>query len=181
MKKARLSKSEVRLYLFSEEEKRAIRKFIEFAKSTVQKGVGIEQDFEDLSVGYDGYWTRYKVKDYVSKCTVPEDRQINVLPECARHCWKLLMFRKKPEDVNKTADFLLPFLKEGEIKSFKHNGERTVETKLDHVIVIYTWGLEERDTLKAKLHSLGFQNIPYRRGCKSFEKNFGHWKTWFKD
>lgn len=154
----------------TEKEMKAIREFIEFAKSTVRKGVGIEQDFGDFLVGYDGYWTRYKIKDHITKCVVPEDRQIDVLPECARHCWKLLMFRKKPGDVNKTADFLLPLLKEGEIKSFKHNGERNIKTKLDYVMVIYTWGVEERDTLKAKLHSLGFQNIPYRRGCKSFEK-----------
>lgn len=167
--------------MFSEEEKKAIRKFIEFAKSTIQKGIGIEQDFGGIMVGYDGYWTRYEVKDYASKCIVPEDRQITVLPECARHSWKLLMFRKKPEYVNKTTDILIPLLKKGEIKSFKHNGERTVKAELDYVVVIYTWRVDERDILKAKLHSLGFRNIPYRRGCKSFEKKFGHWKTWFKD
>jgi len=165
----------------NEKEMKAIRKFIEFAKSTIQKGIGIEQDFGAIMVGYDGYWTRYRAKGCVPRCVIPEDRQTDVLPKCAEHCWKLLMFRKKPEDIDKSVDSLLPLLKEGEIKSFKHNGERTVETKLDYVIVIYTWEVEERDTLKAKLHSLGFQNIPYRRGCKSFEKNFGHWKTWFKD
>jgi len=166
--------------LLTEEEKKAIEKFIEFAKSTIRKGIGIEQGFGDFCVAYDSYWTRYKVKDYVSKCIVPEDRKSDVLPKCAEHCWKLLMFRKKPEDIDESLDSLLPLLKDGEIKNFKHNGERLVETKLDYVIVIYTWGVKERDNLKAKLHSLGFTSIPYRRGCKSFEKNFGHWKTWFE-
>lgn len=165
----------------TEKEMKALREFIEFAKSAVEDGVGIEQDFGVFLVGYDGYWTRYKVKDYVSKCVVHEDRQIDALPDCAKYCWKLLMFRKKPEDVSKTADLLLPLLKGGEIKVFKHNGERKVETEHNYVIVIYTWGAEERDALKAKLHSLGFQSIPYRRGCKSFEAAFGPWKTWFKD
>lgn len=39
----------------TEKEMKAIREFIEFAKSTVRKGVGIEQDFGDFLVGYDGY------------------------------------------------------------------------------------------------------------------------------
>ena len=164
-----------------EKEKKAIRELIEFAKSTITKGAAIEQDFGSFLVGYNGYWTRYKIKDYVPKCVVLEDRQIDILPECAKHCWKLLMFRKKPEDIDKTLDFLLPLLKKGEIKSFKHNGERLYDAKPGYVIVIYNWGVKERDTLKAKLHSLGFTSIPYRRGCKSFEKKFGHWKTWFKD
>jgi hypothetical protein len=51
----------------------------------------------------------------------------------------------------------------------------------DYVIVIYTWGTEERDRLKAKLHSLGFTNVPYRGGCKMFEAEFGSWKQWFKE
>ena len=164
----------------TEKEREDIRKFIKLAKSTIRKGVGLERDFEDFLVSYDGYWTRYRVKGCVSRCVIPEDRQTDVLPECAEHCWKLLMFRKEAEDLRKTADSLIPLLKEGEIKSFKHNGERLRETELDYVIVIYTWGEEERDALKAKLHSLGFKNIPYRRGCKAFEKTFGHWKTWFK-
>jgi len=114
------------------------------------------------------------------------------------------MFRRKPEDIETSVKFLISLLKSGEIKSFKHNGNRrTLQEELDatdekrpayarkihlttanegaYVIVIYTWGTEERDRLKAKLHSIGFTNIPYRRGCRMFESQFGHWKQWFKE
>jgi len=107
------------------------------------------------------------------------------------------MFRRKPEDVDASVNLLIPLLRSGEIRSFKHNedvgkklkvlrydAERKAlvpSSKAAYVIVIYTWGLEERDRLKAKLQSIGFTNIPYRRGCKMFESKFGHWKQWFKD
>jgi len=70
-----------------------------------------------------------------------------------------------------------------EIKIFKNNGDsrRAVSPNEVYVIVIYTWGTEERDRLKTKLHSIGFTKIPYRRGCKMFESKFGHWKQWFKE
>lgn len=179
------------------EDLRAIREFLEFAKSSIQRGVALKEEFGGFSVVYDGYWTRFRVVDDSVRCQIPEDTSmITKLPECARNCWKLLMFRRKPEDIEASINLLIPLLKSGEIKSFKHNGDRG-ELKVvrydskkktlaptneeAYVIVIYTWGTEERDGLKAKLHSIGFTNIPYRRGCKMFEKNFGHWKQWFKD
>jgi len=163
-----------------------IQEFSSLAKSLALKGPALEQEFDGFYVAYDGYWARYRNVDYFVRCQVPEDISSTTdLPECARNCWKLLMFRRKPKHVEASVRFLLPLLKNGEIDSFKHNGDagelETPKGKAPYVIVIYTWGIEERDRLKAKLHSLGFTSIPYRRGCKAFEKRFGHWKEWFKD
>jgi len=168
----------------AEEDLEKIREFLEFAKVSVDRGVTLENEFDGLRVAYDGYWTRYRVIDDPLRCQIPEDTSaITELPECARNCWKLLMFRKRHEDVEDSVNLLIPLLKSGEIKSFKHNGDSqtTALTNEMYVIVIYTWGAEERDRLKAKLHSIGFTNIPYRRGCKMFERRFGHWKQWFKE
>jgi hypothetical protein len=161
-----------------------IHGFLEFAKTSVLRGVALEQEFDGFRVAYDGYWTRYRVVDDPVRCQLPEDTsEITELPECARNCWKLLMFRRKPEDVEASVNLLIPLLRSGEIKSFKHNGDRQTAALINetYVMVIYTWGIEERDRLKAKLHSIGFTNIPYRRGCKMFENRFGHWKQWFKE
>lgn len=167
-----------------EKDLKTIREFLKFAKASVLKGVALEQEFDGFCVAYDGYWTRYRVVGDPARCQLPEDTsEIIELPECARNCWKLLMFRRKPEDVEASVKFLIPLLKNGEIKSFKHNGDSQTAalTNEVYVIVIYTWGTEERDRLKAKLHSIGFTNIPYRRGCKMFESKFGHWRQWFKE
>ena len=157
-----------------------ISEFLELAKAYVNRGVALGQEFDGFHVAYDGYWTRYRVVGNTIRCQIPEETSmITELPECARDCWKLLMFRRKTEDIEASVALLIPLLKSGEIKSFKHNGD--VRKQDAYVIVIYTWGTEERDKLKAKLHSIGFTNIPYRRGCKMFESRFGHWKQWFKD
>jgi len=159
-----------------------IHEFLELAKSSVKKGIALEQKFDGFCVAHDVDWTRYRVIDAPVRCQIPEDiSEVNELPECARHCWKLLMFRRKPQDVEESVKFLLPLLKTAEIKSFKHNGNAKTGAVPPYVIVIYTWGIEEREQLKAKLHSIGFKNIPYRKGCKAFEKRFGHWKHWFKE
>jgi hypothetical protein len=161
-----------------------IHSFIESAKTLVPTGGVFEQEFDGFNVTYSGYWTRYRVVDDPIKCQLPEDTsEITELPDCAMNCWKLLMFRRKPEDVEASVKLLLPLLKSGEIKCFKHNGDSQIANLSNEsfVIVIYTWGIEERDTLKAKLHSIGFTSIPYRRGCKMFESKFGHWKQWFKE
>jgi hypothetical protein len=71
------------------------------------------------------------------------------------------MFRKEPKDVEDSVNLLFPLLKNGEIKSFKHNADAVLDRDNDHVIVIYTLGTGERGSPKAKLHSLGFTNIPY--------------------
>jgi hypothetical protein len=168
----------------AEKNQEKIREFLEFAKTLVFKGVAIEQEFDGFRVAYGGYWTRYRVVDDPIRCQLPEDTsEIAELPECARNCWKLLMFRRKPEDIEASVNLLIPLLKSGEIKSFKHNGDSqtAIPSNEPYVIVIYTWGTEERDSLKTKLHSLGFTSIPYRRGCKMFESRFGHWKQWFKE
>jgi hypothetical protein len=155
---------------------------LDFAKASVRNGVGLEQDFDGFFVAYDGFWTRHRIADDVVRCQLPEDTAaIKQLPDCARDCWKLLMFRKEPKDVEDSVNLLFPLLKNDEIRSFKHNADAALDPDNDYVIVIYTWGIEERDSLKAKLHSLGFTNIPYRRGCKMFESRFGHWKQWFRD
>jgi len=167
-----------------EKDLKRIREFLEFAKASVKRGVTLEQKFDGFCVAYDGSWTGFRVVSDPVKCQLPEDcSEISELPECARDCWKLLMFRRKPEDVEASVRLLTPLLKSVEIKSFKHNGDsqRAVSTDEAYVIVIYTWGTEERDRLKVKLHSIGFTNIPYRRGCKMFESHFGHWKQWFKE
>lgn len=166
-----------------EKDLKKIHEFLEFAKSSVKRGITLEQQFDGFYVAYDGYWIRYRVVDAPVRCQIPEDLLSGVkeLPECARHCWKLLMFRRKPQDVDESVKFLLPLLETAEIKSFKHNGNAKTVVVPPYVIVIYTWGTEERDRLKAKLHSVGFKNIPYRKGCKAFEKRFGHWKQWFKE
>jgi len=169
----------------TERDFKRIWEFLNLVKSFDLRGPALEQEFDGFYVAYDGYWTRYQAVNYSVRCQVPEDTSNTPnLPQCARNCWKLLMFRRKPEDVEASVRLLLPILKSGEIKSFKHNGDasklETLKGKAAYVIVIYTWGTKERDKLKAKLHSLGFTNIPYRRGCKAFEKRFGHWKGWFK-
>jgi hypothetical protein len=157
---------------------------LEFVKTAPFKGKPLKRQFEGFSVIYDGYWTRYKITDAPIRCHFPEEISETLkLPECARNCWKLLMFRRKREDVQSSVDKLIPMLKKREIVSFKHNGD-CHEADLNtgsFVIVIYTWGTRDRDRLKAKLHSAGFVNIPYRRGCKMFEIRFGHWKNWFKE
>jgi hypothetical protein len=161
-----------------------IYEFLEFAKTSVPKGAVLEHEFDGFCVAYDGYWTRYRVGDDLIRCQLPEDTsEISELPECARNCWKLLMFRREADDVEASVNLLIPLLKSGEIRSFKHNGDSQTAYRSNesYVIVIYTWGIEERDNLKAKLHSIGFTSIPYRRGCKMFESRFGHWKNWFKE
>ena len=160
-----------------------IHEFLEFARTLDLKGAALEQEFEGFCVAYDGYWTRYRIVHAPVRCKVSEDllSGVNELPECARDCWKLLMFRRKPQDVEESVKFLLPLLETAEIKSFKHNGNAKTKVVPPYVIVIYTWGTEERDRLKKKLHFIGFTNIPYRRGCKAFERRFGHWKKWFKE
>jgi len=161
---------------------KAIHQFLEFAKAVQLKGKALRKQFESFSIIYDGYWTRYKLNDAPLRCQLPEETsELLKLPECARNCWKLLMFRRKREEVQTSVDLLIPMLKNGEIEAFKHNGdchEEDLPTE-SFVIVIYTWGTKERDELKEKLHSQGFRSIPYRRGCKMFESSFGHWKQWF--
>jgi hypothetical protein len=188
----------------SESNRKKIREFLEVAKTSVIRGVALEQEFDGFRIMYDGYWTRYRAPNDFERCQLPEDTlESSTLPECARNCWKLLMFRRKPED-EASVNLLIPLLKSVEIKSFKHNGDRrTLQEELDatdelrpayarrihltkvkettYVIVIYTWGTEERDKLKEKLHSIGFTNIPYRRGCKMFESRFGPWRQWFQE
>lgn len=180
-----------------DEELKKIHEFLEYAKTSIRGGIVLEEEFDGFRIAYDGYWTRYSVINDVDRCQLPEDSlEINELPECARYCWKLLMFRRKPEDLEASVKLLIPLLKSGEIKCFKHNGDvgkhrilrydnknKTLIPVNDapYVIVIYTWGTEERDSLKTKLHSVGFTNIPYRRGCKMFERRFGHWRQWFKE
>jgi len=158
--------------------------FLKYAKTSINENEVLEQKFEGFHVAYDGYWTRYRVIGNSVRCQISEDvLDITELPECARNCWKLLMFRKRPEDIETSIKLLIPLLKNGEIKSLKHNGDsaiKTLKNEADYVIVFYTWGIEDRDRLKVKLHSIGFTNIPYRRGCKMFEISFGHWKQWFK-
>jgi hypothetical protein len=160
-----------------------VHEFLRFAKTSVLRGVVLKQEFDGFCVAYDGYWTRYRVADDLGRCQIPEESEIKELPECAENCWKLLMFRRKPDDVVTSVNLLIPLLKSGEIRSFKHNGDAQTAALSNepYVIVIYTWGIEERDMLKAKLHSVGFTSIPYRRGCKMFETKFGHWKNWFKE
>jgi len=167
-----------------DEDLERINEFLEFAQASVKKNVTLEQEFDGSCVAYNSNWTRYRIVEAPVRCQLPEGTsEITELPQCARNCWKLLMFMGKPEDVEVSVKLLIPLLKSGEIKSFKHNAyrQRAVSTNEAHVIVIYTWGTEERDRLKAKLHSVGFTNIPYRRGCKIFESKFGHWKQWFKE
>jgi hypothetical protein len=97
-----------------------IHEFLEYAKATVTRGVALEQKFDEFSVAYDGYWTRYRAIGDPIRCQLPEDTlEFSTLPECARNCWKLLMFRRKPEDVETSVNLLIPLLKSGEIKSFK--------------------------------------------------------------
>jgi len=168
----------------AEEDLERIHEFLEFAKTSILRGVALKQEFDGFCVAYDGHWTRYRVVNDPIRCQLPEDTsEIIELPECARNCWKLLMFRRKPDDVEASVNLLIPLLKSGEIKGFKHNGDSQTAaiSNEPYVIVIYTWGIEERDRLKAKLHSIGFTSIPYRRGCKMFENKFGHWKNWFKE
>ena len=173
----------------TEEDLRRIQKFLGQAKWMLALNPLIpvlEQRFHGFHVAYDGYWTRYRTPDHLVRCQVPENKSsITDLPECARKCWKLLMLKGTPENVETSVRFLLSLLKSGEIKSFKHNRDaskpQSPKGKATYVIVIYTWGMEERDELKAKLHSLGFTSITYRRGCNAFEKRFGHWKEWFKN
>lgn len=140
----------------TEDDLERIHEFLEFARTSVLKGVALEQEFDGFCVAHDGYWTIYRIVNDTVRCQLPEDTSnITELPDCARNCWKLLMFRRKPEDVETSVKFLIPLLRSGEIKSFKHNGDRqsAVSTNETYVIVIYTWETEDRDRLKAKLHS----------------------------
>jgi len=143
----------------------------------------VEKDFRDFKVIYDGYWTRFRSKsyDWDNRCRFEEIMRLPSLPECARYCWKLLMFRRRPQEVWESVVLLLPLLSQDEIQSFKHNGDRLFDAQREgYVIVIYTWGEDQRDKLKQKLHRIGFTSVPWRRGCKAFEQRFGPWRTWFK-
>jgi hypothetical protein len=140
------------------------------------------RDFGEFRALYDGYWTRFRWinSDWDQRCKFEEALQLPSVPECARHCWKLLMFRRKPEDVWESMNYVLPLISRGEISTMKHNADRQIDIGADgYVIVIYTWGEEQRDTVKRKLQATGFTSIPWRRGCKAFERRFGHWRTWF--
>jgi len=161
-----------------QEEKRWIDRFIKFAKFW---GVfPVEEDFGAFLVRYDGHWMQYKVKGFVEKCLVTEDQQVKALPECAKYCWKLPMFKKSQREVNEVVGLLLPLLKEKKIRSFKHDAERSIGTGAGYIIVLYAWGEKERDSLKERLQSLGFAGLECRRGCEGFEKKFGNWKNWFR-
>jgi hypothetical protein len=172
------------------EEEKVIDDFLEHAKTLLKESskmpilikqtLPLGKGFNEFRVVYDGYWTYYHRNDAPVRCKFPEDTaNLSALPDCTKECWKLLMFRRKTEDVDDSVKLLLPLLKSGDIKSFKHNGDCLEAAKDGYVIVIYTWGTAERDKLKEKLHATGFTNIPYRRGCKAFEKKFGHWKQWY--
>jgi len=64
-----------------------IQEFLEFAKSSVLRGVTLEQELDGFCVAYDGYWTRHRVVDDPVRCQLPEDSsEITELPECARDC-----------------------------------------------------------------------------------------------
>jgi hypothetical protein len=143
----------------------------------------VRADFGNYSVVFDGYWTRFRSRNSSwkdQKCRFEEAMKLPRLPECAEHCWKLLMFRKRSQEVWESMKYLLPLIRQGEIEALKHNGDRLLEEQRERVIVIYTWGEAERNKLKQRLHGMGFTNIPWRRGCKAFEKRFGPWRTWFK-
>jgi len=152
----------------------------------LERGLGptivMEEMFGNFYIRFDGYWTyfRHESDHHAELCKFEEAMGLDVLPDCARYCWKVLLFSNNSKDVEKSIEILLPLLKKGEITVFKHNGDRLFFVGREFVIVMYTWGTQERDNLKAKLHSLGFKNVPYRLGCKAFETRFGHWKTWFK-
>jgi hypothetical protein len=162
-----------------EDDLKRVQEFLDFAKIS-RGGGGLEQNFDGFSVAYDGYWTRYRIASDLLRCQFAEGS--SKLPGCARYCWKLLVFRRKPEQVAECVSLLFPLLKSGEIKSFKHNADTALDpSRENYVLVIYTWGIEERDRLKAKLYSTGLTDISYRRGCKMFEKQFGHWKQWFRE
>jgi hypothetical protein len=138
--------------------------------------------FDTFFIAYDSYWTYYHCNLVSVRCKVPEDTlSLTTLPDCAKNCWKLLMFRRKPEEVKTSVNLLMPLLRNGEISSFKHNSDCLQQVSDGYVIVIYTVGVAERDNLKAKLQSIGFKNIPYRRGCKSFEQKFGPWRQWYPE
>ena len=173
------------------EEEKTISDFVQHAKAQLTEFAKIPifakhrlppvgKTFGELKVVYDGEWTYYRRLDAPVRCKFPEDTaNLTALPDCAKECWKLLMFRRKTEEIDAFANLLFPLLKSGDIKSFKHNGNSLELPPDGYVIVIYTWGTAERDTLKAKLHATGFTSIPYRRGCKAFERKFGHWKHWY--
>jgi hypothetical protein len=142
----------------------------------------LARDFGKFRVLYDGYWTRFrwKASDWDQQCRFEEALQLSSLPVCARYCWKLLMFRRKPEDIWESMEYVLPLISRGEISCMKHDADRLIDIGADgYVMVIYTWGEEQRDAVKQRLHATGFTSIPWRRGCKAFERRFGHWKTWF--
>ena len=140
-------------------------------------------DFGSFLVVFDGYWTRFQSKNssWKDRCRFEEAMELPRLPDCAQHCWKLLMFRKKPEEVWGSMEHLLPFMSRGEIEALKHSGDRPVDREhQEYVIVIYNWEQDERDRLKRRFHQVGFTNIPWRRGCKAFEQRWGPWRDWFK-
>jgi len=141
-----------------------------------------EEDFGHFQVAYDGYWTRFRSRscDWDEQCRFEEAMQLPSLTECARYCWKLLMFRRRPQEVWESMGYLLPIISRGRIRSLKHDGDRLVDGEHQrYVIVVYTWGHHQRDTLKRELHAAGFTCIPWRRGCKAFEARFGPWRAWF--
>lgn len=142
----------------------------------------LTRDFGKFRVLYDGYWTRFRWKnsDWDRRCRFEEASRLSSLPECARYCWKLLMFRREPEDVWESMEYLLPLISGGEISSMKHNADRLTGIGPDgYVMVLYTWGEDQRNRVKKTLHATGFTNVPWRRGCKEFERRFGPWRNWF--
>jgi hypothetical protein len=77
-------------------------------------------------------------------------------------------------------EYVLPLISQGEISCMKHNADRLIDIGAHgYVMVIYTWGEEQRDAVKLKLHATGFKSVPWRRGCKAFVMRFGPWRTWF--
>lgn len=154
----------------------------ELLRKTQERPGAARIDFGDFAVAFDGYWTRLRSGNskWEDRCRFEEVMDSPSLPQCAEYCWKLLMFRGSSEEVWTSMEYLLPIICRGEIKSLKHDGDRLVSGGYEqYVIVIYTWGQEERDKLKRALHSIGFTNIRWRRGCKAFEERFGPWRTWF--
>jgi hypothetical protein len=143
----------------------------------------ITEDFGNFLVAFDGHWTHFWSKDsqWEDRCRFEEAMELPRLPDCAQHCWKLLMFERRSEEVWESMERLLPFISQGEIEALKHSGDAVLSGgHQEYVIVIYTWGQDQRDKLKERLHQAGFTNIPWRRGCKAFEERFGPWRTWFK-
>jgi hypothetical protein len=108
--------------------------------------------------------------EHVYSTRSPSDDTVN--------CWKVLVFKDAVTDFEQVKSYLL----EGAKQDTRWLGKFRRD---DALAVVYSTSEPQRNAMKGKIYTdlknaglLKKDFLPYRRGCKAFEKVLGPWREW---